>query len=332
MSTFQGQIRRAVTSQETLLNRSEHCSLDPERLAELGAGPGRQIRIRRSDTLVALYTVSETRQETDDSAVRMALVGRERLGSEDEFEATIDTLVVNPSISDEDASTTSEFVERLDDDGYQRSLVALAPHGGMIEEFTDRQAETVATALGSGRASAWRCKGFSEAHGASRLWHVTSSELHDDSFPLLRSISQRKFRHAVAFHGFKEDGILLGGSAPLSFKQEIAAAIRLVLRGSTIDVRIADPADAFDGDSPANIVNRLTAGGSNGVQIEQSIEARRQFWEPIATAVALVYAGRLSCEERLHEWLDAVLTHGSREAPVPPLTGAAAPPRAGRLA
>ena len=325
MSTFQGQIRRSVTSQETLRNRAEHCSLDPERLAALGVLPGSQIRIRRSDTLVALYTVSETRQETDDSAVRMALVGRERLGSEDEFEATIDTQVANPAISDEEASTKSEFVERLDDDGYQRSVVALAPHGGMIEQFTDQQAEALAAALGSSRASAWRCKGFSDAHGALRLWHVTASELHDDSFPLLRSISQRKFRHAVAFHGFKEDGVLIGGSAPLSFKQEIAAAIRLVLRGTTIDVRIAGPLDAFDGDSPTNIVNRLTASGNNGIQIEQSIEARRGFWEPIANAVALVYAGKLSCEERLHEWLDAILTHGSTGTPVPPVATSTVP-------
>jgi phage replication-related protein YjqB (UPF0714/DUF867 family) len=329
MSTFQGQIRRSVTSQETLRNRAEHCSLDPERLASLGAGPGSQIRVRRSETLVALYTVSETRQETDDSAVRMALVGRERLGTEDEFEATIDTQVANPTISDQEAKTRSEFVERLDDDGYPRCLVALAPHGGMIEEFTDQQAESVAAALGSIRASSWRCKGFSDEHGASRLWHVTSSELHTESFPLLGRISERKFRHAVAFHGFKDDGVLVGGAAPLSFKEEIAAALRLVLRGTAIEVRIAGPSDAFDGDSPANIVNRLTAGGYNGVQIEQSIEARRGFWEPIANAVALVYAGKLSCEERLHEWLDAVLTHGSREAPVPSATGAAASPRAG---
>ncbi len=56
-----------------------------------------------------------------------------------------------------------------------------------------------------------------------------------------------------------------------------------------IPVRIANNSDDFDGDNPRNIVNRLTAGGKGGVQIEQSRLARDKYWKEIADAVAGVY-------------------------------------------
>ena len=173
--------------------------------------------------------------------------------------------------------------------------MALAPHGGMIEQFTDSQAERVAALVGSTHASVWRCRGFSEEHGAARLWHITASELSDESFPLLKKISHRGFApHAVAFHGFKETGVLVGGRAPRPLKQEMVAALHCALRGTGIEVRPAGRSDRLDGDNPNNIVNRLTAGGRNGVQIEQSLEARASFWERIAEAVASVYASNLT--------------------------------------
>jgi len=55
-------------------------------------------------------------------------------------------------------------------------------------------------------------------------------------------------------------------------------------------VRIASPDEGYDGDSPQNIINRLTAGGANGIQIEQSLGARTSHWQNIADAVAEVYA------------------------------------------
>jgi phage replication-related protein YjqB (UPF0714/DUF867 family) len=294
--TFDGSVRKAFSSQLTLLNKEEHCSLDPERLASIGRVPGSQIRIRRNGGKLALYTVSETRQEPIDATVRMALAARLRLGTPDEFDATIDPQVPHPTFSDEEAQTHSEFVERLDDDGYQKGLVALAPHGGAIERHTDGQAERVATLLGSKRASAWRCKGFVVGGGAREQWHITAPEISDESFPLLKKIASRGFACAVAFHGFSEADVLVGGAAPLWLKQQIVTALERVLAGSPIPVRIADPSDNFDGDNPRNIVNRLTATGANGVQIEQSIEARDGFWEEIANAVASVYAEMLTSE------------------------------------
>jgi phage replication-related protein YjqB (UPF0714/DUF867 family) len=287
---FDGLVRKAFGSQSTLRDRGEHCSLDPERLAALGRVPGSQIRVRRSAAEFALYTVSETRQELPDTTVRMAPAARQRLGTTDEFAATIDAQVPHPTFSDAEAQENSEFVERLDDDGCQRALVVLAPHGGAIERHTDGQAEHVASMLGSYGASVWRCKGFKAGGGAFDRWHITSSEIHEASFPLLRTISARGFAHAVSFHGFSGPGVLIGGAAPLPLKEEIQRALQGVLAGTGLEVRIAGSSEDYDGDNPRNIVNRLTAGGANGVQIEQSLDVRNGFWEPIAEAVAAVYS------------------------------------------
>jgi phage replication-related protein YjqB (UPF0714/DUF867 family) len=245
-----------------------------------------------------LYTVSETRQEAIDTTVRMALPGRLRLGTADEFDASVDTQVPRSTLSDAEARDQSEFVERLDDDGRQRGLVVLAPHGGFIERLTDRQAERVGALLDGDCVSVWRCKGFKAGGGAFERWHITSTDIHEASFPLLRTIICRGFAHAVAFHGFSEADVLIGGAAPLTLKQEIEAAIEDALAGSGILVRIAEPSENFGGDSPKNIVNRLTAGGANGVQIEQPEEARQGFWRAIADAVAAVYREKLAAGEQ----------------------------------
>ena len=54
-------------------------------------------------------------------------------------------------------------------------------------------------------------------------------------------------------------------------------------------VRAAEPNESFGGDDAANIVNRLTRGGANGVQIEQCLRARHEHGQTIASAVAEVY-------------------------------------------
>lgn len=74
---------------------------------------------------------------------------------------------------------------------------------------------------------------------------------------------------------------MIGGCADTMLKCPIKATIELVLAGSGSAVRIATPADNFNGDNPKNIVNRLANG--NGLQIEQSQSARegygQQLWD-----------------------------------------------------
>jgi hypothetical protein len=104
----------------------------------------------------------------------------------------------------------------------------------------------------------------------------------------------RGFGYAVAFHGFGREGILVGGAASDSLKWEVADAIGRAVAGSGIAVSIARPGDELGGSSPRNIVNRLTAGGTGGIQIEQSSAAREGYWQDIADAVADVYGPKLA--------------------------------------
>ncbi|HEY3002749.1 MAG TPA: poly-gamma-glutamate hydrolase family protein [Kribbellaceae bacterium] len=292
--TYDASVRRAQTpEQDDLVAHQEHCSADPRRLATVGAGRGAQVRIVRSDAEYALFTVSEVRPESPDTVVRMGKDSRERLGTPEEFSAVLDTRVARSELTDERARSGSEFVERLQDNGHQRRLVVLAPHGGDIEPHTDEQAEYLAARLPSNRVSVWLCKGFRVGGGAARRWHITSDNIDPGSFPALGSIFGRGFARAVSFHGFDRpelpDQVVVGGAARNRLKRCVAAAIRDALAGTGFTVRIAAAGDPLGGANAANIVNRITANGRRGVQIEQAPEVRDQHALAVAEAVARFY-------------------------------------------
>ena len=293
-STYQASVKKALSSQTDLIEDREHCSADPERLKTIGRSVGQQVRIKRSGSQYALYTVSEPRQESPDNVVRMGADGRRRLGTSYEFAATVYAQVPNPNLTEAEAEARSEFVERLADNGTHKGLIAIAPHGGQIEPYTDQQAERVAWRLAHKGVSSWRCKGWKQGGGAHERWHITSTDIHPASFPKLGRVITRGFRYAVAFHGFGGSGILIGGAAPDSLKREIELSIERAVAGSGISVSIAQPGDDLGGSSLRNVVNRLTAGGANGIQIEQSYAAREGYGQAIADAVAGVYASKLA--------------------------------------
>ncbi|HEY9802272.1 MAG TPA: poly-gamma-glutamate hydrolase family protein [Leptolyngbyaceae cyanobacterium] len=294
MATYNASVKMALlSSQTTLINRQERCSADPEKLTTIGRANGHQIRVKNTaNNEYAIYTVSETRQENPDNIVRMGQTARERLGATNEFNAIVDSQVVHPSFTDIEAEEKSEFVERLTDNGTHTGLIAIAPHGGNIEPHTDEQAERVASQLAAKGVSSWRCKGWKQGGGAYARWHITSTDINPASFPLLNTIINRRFTHAVAFHGFSESTILIGGGANRPLKEEIQLAIKNVVNGSNIIVEIAGAESNYGGDSPANIVNRLT-NNNNGIQIEQSETAREKYWQQIADAVASVYNSKI---------------------------------------
>jgi phage replication-related protein YjqB (UPF0714/DUF867 family) len=301
MVAHHASIRKSLASQEDLRTHGEHCSVDPRRLLEIGASLGCQVRVMGSVDDHVLYTVSEVVDEDPDRVVRMGQVGRERLGTAEEQEGVIDSQVPHPTLTDAQAQEFGEFVERLHD-GHSGTLIALAPHGGDIERHTDDQAERVASRLASFGASSWLCRGYKPEHRALISWHVTSDELEPRSFPLLGSVASRGFTDAVSFHGFQESIVLVGGLAPTELREEIRDAIADAIADPDILVRLATPDDLFNGDDPGNIVNRLTVGGRNGVQIEQSLTARTKHWDTIADAVADVYAARL--QRNRSSWYD----------------------------
>ncbi len=311
MATFDAAVHLAVAAeQQDLVEHPEHCSADPEALAGIGRALGHQVRVRQAATpsVFALYTVSQTRDEAPDSVVRMGRAGRERLGTAEEFAAVVDSVVPRQGLSDADAARLGEFVERLSDNGTHRGLIAIAPHGGDIEAHTDTQAQRVGERLTAYGVSTWLCKGFgSDAGSASTHLHITSTDIHEESFPALGSVIGRGFRHAVAFHGFRGEGILVGGAAAFRLKAEIASSIENALSDTAIQVRIAGPADVLGGDSPRNIVNRLTASKRSGVHIEQSLRARTDHALNIADAVAAVFAARLDSQQPRPRWWSALL-------------------------
>jgi phage replication-related protein YjqB (UPF0714/DUF867 family) len=297
MASYEASVKKALTaSQQGLIHHKEHCSADPVKLATVGRECGHQVRIKRNGSEYGLYTVSQVRQERPDNIVRMGSAGRERLGTSDEFFGSLDSQVPHPTFDDVDAEANNEFVERLEDNGTHIGLIVIAPHGGDIEPHTDQQAERVGSRLAAKAVSLWQCKGF-KGEGSFARWHITSTDIHEASFPLLNSVISRSFTYAVAFHGFDDPeipfDILIGGAAPYSLKQEIETAIKGAITGSDMTVHIASPDEKFGGDSLTNIVNRLTAGGANGIQIEQSPPARSNHWRDIADVIANVYSSKL---------------------------------------
>jgi len=295
MATYDASVKEALPSQTALTDR-EHCSADAEKLATVGRARGHQVRIKRNASEYGLYTVSDVLPQSPNNIVRVGPTGRKRLGTSGEFAAILDSQVAHPTYNDVTAKAKSEFVERLENKG--TGLVVIAPHGGGIEPHTDQQAEHVASRLVAKAASLWRCKGWWNPNwrgDAFDHWHITSTEINEASFPRLNSIISRGFTYAVAFHGFHQSEILIGGgSAVESLKQEIKTEIEGRIAGSGICVRIASSDERYGGDSPENIVNRLTADRESGIQIEQSLHARSSHWRlKIADAVADVYDRKL---------------------------------------
>jgi len=279
------EVRRARQNQ-AILSKPEWISIDPAFTEYLEVGD--QCRIDRGEGHFALYTVGEVRNESQDERIRMALAARQRLATNSPFLASLDTQVVADGLSDAEAASAGEFVERLVDDGVSTSVIAIAPHGGFIERYTDDQAERVQAALAGKGASSWLCKGFKPGGGAFARWHITSTDISPNSFPGLDQIAGRGFAYAVAFHGVSHETVLIGGGADYALRLAIRDAIALVMIGSGISVEVADEDDLYNGDSPNNVVNWLTAGGTGGIQIEQSYAARRDYGLAIADAVAAV--------------------------------------------
>ena len=274
MARHDTSVKKALPPQADIKTHAEHCSVEPALLAAVGREVGQQVRIERNGDERGLYTVIESIPDAP-NVVRMGPNGRQRLGKSDVFAGVIDSTAPNPTVSEGDAEGQGDFIERLDD-GAHTGLIAIAPHGGDIEPHTDTQAEFVASALS---ACCWRCKGWHH-RGAKRHWHITSAEINEASFPLLATAMTRRFTYAVAFHGMEEPEIIIGGTAPATLKHEIKGAIEVATSGSDIRVRVAEPGDVFNGDDANNIVNRLTVGGANGIQIEQGARARSSSERP----------------------------------------------------
>jgi phage replication-related protein YjqB (UPF0714/DUF867 family) len=293
----------------------EHCSVNANQIEVMRLNKRQQVRIERpteNGTTLSLYTIESTHREEPNDVfldyVDLVDVG-ERFGvpTLEPFQGKINAQVAAVGLDDVDAEAYSEIVEHLADNDYNRELVVIAPHGGFIEEHTDTQAQYLAEQLTSNCVSVWMCKGIKKGGGALARWHITSTDISEESFPKLKTIYGRQFKYAIAFHGWKGDSICIGGSElnlgppdclkeEISLKEEIKCAIEKVVP-SSIDVVLGGAAgnekcpQNFNGNNPKNIVNRL---GTTGVQIEQCEMAREHHGKAIAKAVANVIRPKLA--------------------------------------
>jgi phage replication-related protein YjqB (UPF0714/DUF867 family) len=289
-------LKLRLPEQDALKNAPERCSADPVMLESIGRCIGQQVRIRRRDDprFVALFTAKQANPDAGGGPdiIRAGLTGRERLGTAEEMPAIVQAQVVDPAPQCDGVS----FFEVAHDDGKQAYFIAIAPHGGEIETHTDEQAELAVRELTTAcfPASLWLCKGAGDKDkGAFDRWHITADDLQPACFPLLAQVMSRTFCYGIAFHGFdREKGeadVYIGGAASQSLKLTIERALNDLYLPIKIKIstRYDDP--KFQGFSPENIINRLT---TRGIQLEQSIEARKYYRE-IACAVAKVFALRL---------------------------------------
>lgn len=294
MTTTAGWAYTALSSQSLLMGYPERCSMDPDKMSTLGIAVGEQVRITHDENgRKGIATVIQSREESPETKVRMCKDGRRRWDDDgDKFDCELNSMVPHSSYTEAQAEANSDFIERLTETSTSHTkLVACAPHGGAMESYTDEQAERVQSQLDSASkdCSAWRCKGWRSGGGAFKAWHITSTAISRDSFPKLDQIGSRGFDYAVSFHGFSGTRtVYVGGRAPSALKNDIADAIGAVLPGNyTVSVVTSGP---YAGQSEDNFVNWLTSSGDDGVQIEQTYDARSNYWQDIADAVADVFA------------------------------------------
>lgn len=249
----------------------EHCRLPAAVLAWAGTDVGQQVRLRRGRECVLSTVV-----DTDDRAV----VAPELGGL---FDGVGPVRVSGVAPTPRTSLAAGRFTERARDGG---PVVAVAPHGGDVEPQTDAQARR----MGERGTAVWTCNGWWPSGRAFDRWHITSVDVHPGSFPALDDLlgegagKRGGFEAAVSFHGWRHDGIGVGGGASREVRQRVTEAIDDVVPPDVHAERI-DEGD-YVGDSPENIVNWLTADGASGVQIEQSTQARWRYGVEVADAVA----------------------------------------------
>lgn len=266
------------------------CSVSGEIAKKVGLGE--QIRICRNNDHCAVYTITEIREGDGPDQIRLGKTARERLGTgSTKFEAIVRPALATAKLSDKSAKSASEFIERIDDSGKHQGLLVMAPHGGNIEINTDRQARQVLESLPGHDVSSWCCKGYLQGGGSYDRWHVTSTTIHPKSFPGLAKVTKRDYAYSVAFHGMKDSGVLIGGRAPNSLKEMLRQEIKAALGNDGGPVTIAGKDHPKGGYSLKNVANWVTAGGTGGIQLEQSLLVREKYWQDVADAVATVFSG-----------------------------------------
>lgn len=265
-----------------------YCEVATRTARELGIEAGDQIRVAVDDPLgdvdfsEKIFTVAGLIRGRS-GTVWTTWEELATIGAQNHTDGTISTVVPNPSIDlVQTAEVNDEFAEMVcnEDASAESGLVLLAPHGGHIEHHTGRQAIEASDTYD---LTSWACFGFSSSKqrigsssigGAFDRWHVTSTEISRDSFPELDRIADVGYETALSFHGSTKSDVRVGGRAD-ERKQRVVEALRPAYADAGIDVavRVASR-EEYAGRNQNNVVNRITADGDGGIQIEQPSRIR----------------------------------------------------------
>lgn len=284
MSRWEVTLEETVADWNTRSGADGYCSVPCETVEGTDLEIGQQVRIEPEESGSggfpdAVYTIVSTHEGT---AVQLTAGGLDRIGADGAAAATIGGRPVHPTYDTREAARyNNEYVEYLVGEETETTEVfAIASHGGFIEYGTDFQAERVATLLdGVG----WICSGFNDGGGAYSRWHVPSTELDRGSFPLLDSLSDQPGDWAVAFHGYANEAIYVGGTASEADRQLVADEINDRVDGIDVVPASGDATD-YDGASPRNILNRVAPNGRT-IQVEQPSDVRQNQWRAVADGV-----------------------------------------------
>ena len=285
----------------------EHCKAKLKQIQDIGRHRHEQVRIefprKGGGSISSIYTVSVFHPH-EDSVILGSKISE--LFEECELDPTCGIckgkvkakiMIDGLDEDEEQAKNMGELIE-LSIVKENRKLIVIAPHGGHIEPHTDEQAQFVREHLPNDRVSMWMCKGFKIPNltvklNAHKRWHITATEISERSFPKLRTIIEPKFEYAIAFHGWEDNSICVGGNAEsidAGLIDEIRGSIKHKL-GPDIEVVATACGGGFSGDDPCNIVNRL---GVKGIQIEQGLDIRNVHWQEIAQAVVDAIGPRIN--------------------------------------
>lgn len=269
----------------------ENCTIDDELRTALGLAVGDQFLLTVKDAtsrygLVTIHSDYEDGSDNDD--IRMRLSGRQRFNESDSFDAYADAWTALQGKTDSwlnDNDEMGEFKEETS--STQTDMIVMAPHGGMIENYTDELAKRVydgLTGTYSKDASLWYCIGHQDAIGAFDAWHITSTDINENNFGYLDDLSGRTYDYALTIHGYGGSEVLVGGGASTTFKNSVKSALDNISWSYTVTV--VGEGDEYGGTHVDNIVNRYSSGG---VQLEIPYAARRDYWQDIADELVDLY-------------------------------------------
>jgi len=166
-------------------------------------------------------------------------------------------------------------------------LAILAPHGGDIESQTDVIAVSVDELLRDRgfEPTTWCYHGYGD--DAFSEYHVPSCWITPNRFEQFGAVTESAYEYAVTVHVQHASHIGLGGQ----IDRDVRAHVRDVLRTVLIDppeIRIEHDAMKNEGVSSANVVNRVTADGASGLQVELTPSIAQRQWQQVVRGLAAV--------------------------------------------